>query len=320
MKVFVAGATGAIGRPLTRLLLARGHQVLGLTRSPAGVAGLRSQGVEPVIADALDRESLLDAVKGLAADAVIHELTALRKPPLRPSGMALTNRLRTSGTANLLAAADRLGARRVVTQSIILGYGFRDHGDRTLTEDDPFGIRAGDLTDETVTALKSAEEQTFTAPEGIALRYGLLYGGDAADMRALLAKRGVPVSAGGVLGWLHHQDAAAATVAALEHGRAGQAFNIVDDEPATWRNMFTTMAASFGAPAPLRVPKWLLRLIAPYAALVAADTSMRVSNAKATRDLGWRPEFRSFREGIAAVASSERQPSSGWQAAAAGRR
>ena len=129
MRIFVAGANGAIGTYLTRLLVARGHSVIGLIRDPAAAPGLRALGVQPVVADALDRNSLLRAVEGLAADAVIHELTALRKPPLRAGGMTLTNRLRTEGTANLLAAADRLGADRIVTQSIILGYGYHDHGD-----------------------------------------------------------------------------------------------------------------------------------------------------------------------------------------------
>jgi nucleoside-diphosphate-sugar epimerase len=303
MKVFLAGANGALGIPLTRLLLARGHQILGLIRDPAGAPALRAIGVEPVVADALDRASLLRAVERFSADAVIHELTALRKPPLRPSGMTLTNRLRIEGTDNLIAAAARLGAKRIVTQSIILGYGFRDHGDRILTEDDSFGVPAGDLTDAAVRALHVAEIMTFKAAQGIALRYGLLYGGDGPQMRATLAKRGVPVSTGGLLGWVHHLDAAAATVAALENGQPGHAYNIVDDQPATWREVFTAMAAGFGAPAPRRVPRWLLRVFAPYIASVAAGTSMRVSNAKARRELGWQPRFRTYHEGIAAMVS-----------------
>jgi nucleoside-diphosphate-sugar epimerase len=301
MKVLLAGADGALGTPLTRLLLARGHTILGLIRNPSGAATLRARGVEPIVADALDREGLLRAVDRHSADAVIHELTALKKPPLRPSRMTMTNRLRTEGTANLLAAAGRLGAKRIVTQSIVLGYGFRDHGDHMLTEADPFGIQAGDLTDATLAALHAAEAQTFTAPEGIALRYGLLYGGDAAQIRPALAKRGVPVATGGPLGWVHHLDAASATVAALERGRPGQAYNIVDDQPATWGEVFTAMAAAFGAPPPRHVPRWLLRLIAPYLAAVVIDTSIHVSNAKAKTELGWQPRFRNYREGIAAM-------------------
>jgi nucleoside-diphosphate-sugar epimerase len=194
MRVLVAGASGALGVPLTRLLVARGHSVVGLIRNPSGADVVRALGAEPLVADALDRDDLLRTVNGLPADAVIHELTSLRKPPLRANGMAVTNRLRTEGTASLLAVAERLGAKRMVTQSIILGYGFRDHGDRILTERDTFGIPAGDLTDDAVAALASAEMQTFKAPEGIALRYGLLYGGDGAQTRTMLKKRGVPVS------------------------------------------------------------------------------------------------------------------------------
>jgi nucleoside-diphosphate-sugar epimerase len=303
MKVLVAGANGAIGTPLTRLLLARGHQVLGLIRDPAGVSALGAFGVEPIVANALDRDSLLRAVKPFRADAIIHELTALRKPPFRPSGMVVTNRLRTQGTDNLLAAATVLGASRLVTQSIVLGYGCRDHGDRLITEDDPFGIPGGDLLDSTLLALDLAEMKTFTIAEGITLRYGFFYGGDAPHMRQMLAKRGVPVMAGGLLGWVHHFDAAAATVAALERGRPGQAYNIVDDQPATWREVITTMAEGFGAPSPRQVPQWLLRLVAPYVAKVAGDTSMRVSNEKAKQELGWQPRFRNYHEGIAVMVS-----------------
>ena len=303
MKVLLAGASGAIGIPLARQLIAHDHQVLGLTRGHAGAGRLAALGARPLVADALDRDSLLRAVDGLAADAVIHELTALKKPPRKHSGMALTDRLRTEGTTNLLAAAEVLGAKRFLTQSLILGYGYRDHGARVLTEQAPFGRLAGDRCDPHVAAMRSTEQQAFTAPEGIALRYGLLYGGDAEQMRALLAKRGLPVATGGVLGWIHHQDAVAATVAALEHGRAGQAYNLVDDLPATWQEVFTAMAEAFGAPPPRKLPTWLFRLVAPYVASFAIETSMRVSNAKAQTELGWRPMFPTYHEGIQAMVS-----------------
>jgi nucleoside-diphosphate-sugar epimerase len=237
----------------------------------------------------------------LTADAVIHELTALRKAPTRHSGMVLTDRLRIEGTTNLLAAAESLGAPRFLTQSIILGYGYRDHGNHVLTEAEPFGRPAGQPGDPHVVAMASTEQQAFGAPIGIALRYGLLYGGDAEQMRPLLARRGLPISKGGLLGWIHHDDAAAATVAALENGRAGNAYNIVDDEPATWAQVYTAMAAAFDAPPPRRLPRWLFRLAAPYVASFAVDTSMRVSNAKARLELDWKPAFRSYREGIEAA-------------------
>jgi nucleoside-diphosphate-sugar epimerase len=303
MKVFLAGAGGALGVPLVRHLIAHGHDVMGLTRGP-DAERLTALGARPVIADALDRSALLHAVQGLTADAVIHELTALRKAPTRHSGMALTDRLRTEGTTNLLAAAEALAAPRFLTQSIILGYGYRDHGNHVLTEADPFGRPAGHPGDPHVAAMASTERQAFTAPIGIALRYGLFYGGDAQQMRPLLARRGLPISQGGLLGWIHHDDAAAATVAALENGRAGNAYNIVDDEPATWAQVYTAMASALEAPPPRRLPRWLFRMAAPYVASFAVDTSMQVANTKARLELDWKPVFRSYREGIEAAASA----------------
>jgi nucleoside-diphosphate-sugar epimerase len=261
-----------------------------------------------VIADALDRDALLRALEGQSADAVIHELTALRKSPLRHSGMALTDRLRDAGTTNLLAAAEQLGARRFLTQSFILGYGYRDHGNQLLSEEAPFGVRQGDACDPHLDAMRSTEQQAFSAPEGIALRYGLLYGGDGEQMCTQLASRKVPVANGGTLGWIHHEDAAAATVAALEHGGGGQAYNLVDDRPATWAEVFTAMARAFGAPPPWKLPRWLFRLVAPYVATFAVDTAMRVSPAKAHAELNWRPVFPTYLDGIADMVSIGRQP------------
>jgi nucleoside-diphosphate-sugar epimerase len=309
MKVLLAGASGALGVTIARHLIPHGHEVLGLTRDPGGGDRLIELGMTPVIADALDRDALLRALDGQSADAVIHELTALRKPPLRHSGMALTDQLRSVGTTNLLAAAQQLGARRFLTQSFILGYGYRDHGNQLLTEEAPFGIPQGDACDPHLEAMRSTEQQTFTAPEGIALRYGLLYGGDAEQMRTQLASHKVPVASGGLLGWIHHKDAAAATVAALEHGRGGQAYNLVDDRPATWEEMFTAMARAFGTPTPWRLPRWVFRLVAPYVATFAVDTSMRVSPAKAHAELGWRPAFPTYLDGIAGMVTAAGQAS-----------
>jgi nucleoside-diphosphate-sugar epimerase len=250
------------------------------------------------VADVLDRDALLRAVDGLAADAVIHELTALKNAPARHSGMALTDRLRTEGTAHLLAAAENVGARRFLTQSVIFGYGYYDHGDHLVTEDDPFGRTAGNAGDAHIAAMRSTEEQAFGAREGIALRYGLFYGGDIRRMRSLLARQRIPVAAGGLLGWVHHDDAAAATVAALENGRPGQAYNVVDDLPATWREVVSTMADGFGAPPPRAIPGWLMRLVAPYVASFAVDTSLQVDNSKAKRELDWQPRYPTYRHGI----------------------
>jgi nucleoside-diphosphate-sugar epimerase len=304
MKVLLAGATGAIGLPLTRMLVQRGHEVLGLARNPAGAGSLQALGAVPLVADALDRDSLLRAVRGRTADAIIDELTALKKPPYHHGGMAMTNRLRIDGSANLLKAAQALGAKRFVTQSIVFGYGYYDHGTSLLTEEAPFGMPAGDAFDTHMAAMLAAERQALSLPEGIALRYGLFYGGDAALMQPMLKRRRLPVVSGGLLGWVHHDDAVTATVAALERGRAGRAYNIVDDQPATWREVFTAMADAFDAPRPLVVPRWLLRLGAPYAARVAVGTSMRVGNAAAKNELGWQPRFRSYHDGIRAMAAA----------------
>jgi nucleoside-diphosphate-sugar epimerase len=203
----------------------------------------------------------------------------------------------------LLTAAEQLGARRFVTQSIIIGYGICDHGDGRVTEDNSFGIPAGDSADAMIGALHSAEAQTFSAPEGIALRYGLFYGGDALQIRTLLKARAIPVAFGGLLGWVHHHDAAAATVAALESGRAGQAYNIVDDQPATWLEVFDAMAEGLGAPRPRRIPRPVLRVIAPWLTRFAFDTNIHVSNEKAKRELGWKPRYKTFREGVKAMAT-----------------
>ena len=305
MKVFVAGANGALGIPLTQQLQDRGHEVIGMTRSEAGASELRSLGARPVVADALDREALLRATDGLAADVVVHELTALSKPPLRVSGMDATNRLRSEGSRNLVEVARKIGARRFVTQSIIFGYGFSDHGDEVLTEAAPFGQPEGKPTDRIQAALVDAEAMAADAGEGIALRYGLLYGGDAPNIVPLLRRRMVPVTEGGVLGWIHHHDAAAATVAAIEKGAPG-AYNVVDDQPATFEQMFTAMADAIGAPRPWKLPRWLLNVVAPYLVAFGMDTQMRVSNEKASTELGWRPRYPSYREGVAAMAGGLR--------------
>lgn len=307
MRVLVAGATGALGVPLVTQLSAAGHTVLGITRSEDGAARLRSLGAEPVIADVLDRDQLLRAVGGIRADAVLAELTALKKAPLRHSDMAATNTLRIDGTTNLLEVARSVGAGRFVTQSIVFGYGYIDHGSHVLTEADFFGHSDGSPFDPHIAAMVSTEEQAFRADDidGIALRYGLLYGGDADTVERMLRKRSLPVARrGGLLAWVHHDDAAAATVAALERGRDGEAYNIVDDTPATFREIITAIADSRQAPRPLVVPGSLLKLIAPYGGVVLNDVNMLVSNAKARRELGWNPRYPSYREGLRSTAKA----------------
>ena len=310
MRVLLAGASGAIGTPLTRQLIAAGHQVVGISRSPANAQRLRDAGAEAVVADVMDRESLLTAVRGMQADAVLHELTALGTTKMRQA-VRDTNALRTTGTAHLLAAARAIGAHRFLTQSIVLGYGYRDHGPRVLTEDDPFAepVSGGYLAD-AVAAIRATEEQVFSADEmeGIALRYGAFYGQDKGTrvIINLVRKRRLPApsSGGGFVNFIYLEDAAAATVAALEKGRAGQAYNIVDDEPVCWADYLDALAAEIGVRRPWRVPTWMLRAIPPLHAIIS--TSMRVSNAKARRELGWAPAVSSYREGIPLVVKTNR--------------
>lgn len=309
MKVLLAGASGAVGTPLTQQLIAAGHEVAGITRSQASAGRLHAVGAQAVVADVMDRQNLLAAVRGVRADAVMHQLTALGTRRMR-AAMRGTNALRTTGTAHLLAAARAVGAHRFLTQSIVFGYGYRDHGPQVITEDDPFAEPEPGPLGPAIAAMRSTEEQVFSASEmeGIALRYGLFYGQDSVTqmITSLVRKHRLPVpsSGGGFATFIYLEDAAAATVAALDKGRAGQAYNIVDDEPVRWAGYLDALAAEFGARRPWRVPTWMLRPV-PYLHTIMT-TSMRVSNAKARRELGWAPAIPTYREGIPLVAKASR--------------
>jgi nucleoside-diphosphate-sugar epimerase len=304
MRVLLAGASGALGTPLTRQLIGAGHQVVGLSRSPANAERLRSIGAEAVVADVMDRGGLLAAVRDVRADAVMHQLTALGSMSVR-NPMRATNALRTTGTANLLAAARAVGAHRFLTQSIVFGYGYWDHGPGLVTEDTPLADPGRGPLGSAVAAIRSTEEQVCTADEieGVALRYGLFYGQDSFTRMIVNAVRKrrlpVPASGGGFINLIYLEDAAAATVAALDKGRAGQAYNIVDDEPVRWADYMDALAAEVRARRPRRIPVWLLRAIPYLYALMT--TSMRVSNAKAKRELDWVPTVSTYREGIGLV-------------------
>ena len=312
MKVLVAGASGAIGIPLTRRLIGAGYRVVGLSRTSANQDRLRALGAEPLVADAMDRDALLRAVDGLQADAVIHQLTALKdaSPRLRTDDPTIA--LRTRGTRNLLEMARLVGARRFLTQSLIFGYGYGDHGAKALTEEDPFGRPQGGYCDPIIAGLHSAEQQTFAANgiEGIALRYGLFYGpGTSSDLfvgqmrRRLLV---IPRGGGGTVSWVHVEDAASATVAALERGQKGQAYNVVDDEPVNWRDFTRTLAEAFGTPRPPELPRWVFRLAVPYFAVMMTST-LRVLNARARTELGWTPSTPTYRDGIRRMVAPQRE-------------
>ncbi|WP_063763356.1 NAD-dependent epimerase/dehydratase family protein [Streptomyces sp. NRRL WC-3742] len=304
--VLLAGATGAVGAPMTRALVGAGYSVLALARSEGSAQAARAAGAVPVRADALDRDGLLKAVDGLAADAVIHQLTAMKAPSRRLTEDNPTNVLRSLGSANLLEAAGVLGARRFLTQSLVLGYGYHDHGERSVTEEDPFGVRRGSVSDHVITGLVEAEDRLFAADhvDGTALRYGLFYGpGTWFDPTPGSRPMPVPLNGGGVMSWIHVDDAVSGTLAALEHGRAGEAYNLVDDRPARFGEL--AAAARRGRPG-LRLPGWALRAAVPYLGDLMLDTTLRVSNAKAARDLGWTPRYPDHRAGTAAPAGRTR--------------
>ena len=307
MKVLLAGATGAIGGPLLAAMAAAGHEVFAIIRDEAHRRTVTDSGAIPVVADVMDREGLLRAVRGVSADAVMHQATALRSARRKLTRDDPTIALRGPGSEHLLAAARAVGARRFVTQSLITGYGYRDHGDELLTEEAPFGESVGTVADLVSESSLEAERHAFTADgiEGIALRYGLFYGPKAfSDLFAGMMRKRLPVLPRGRTGtacFVHVEDAAAAAVAALERGVPGAAYNIVDDQPATWREFMTEVSEAHGTPGPVAVPAWLIRGMVPYLGCLMIDTTMRVSNARAARELGWRPVHTGLRAGLAAV-------------------
>jgi nucleoside-diphosphate-sugar epimerase len=293
--ILLAGASGVLGAHVTRALTDAGHKVTGLGRSPAN--GIR--------ADLMDREALLRAVDGHRFDTVIHAATALRDAPLRHRDMHATDDLRTEGTAHLIEAAEITGARRFVTESMIFGYGYGDHGDRALTEEDTFGPPGADAELERhVGAMREKERLTFTTPglDGISLRFGLFYGPGGTDgLLPMLRGRKLPVARdqGRVLPWVELTDAAHAVVAAVERGRPGEAYNIADDTPMGFGTHIRAVADRFGLPKPLTVPRWLMRPMS--LAHTVVSTNLRVSTEKARRELEWTPAFTSAYDGLAAM-------------------
>jgi nucleoside-diphosphate-sugar epimerase len=303
MRVVVAGATGAIGVPLVRDLVDHGHEVIGVTRSAQSAADNGHIWAGAIVANVLDAESLRSAARPIRADAVIHQLTALARPPIRYRDLDQTNDLRIRGTRHLLELAAVVGATRFVTQSFFGGYGYGDHGEAILTEEDhfaPSGRSAG--LERALAAMRSGEQQVLSSTnvEGVALRYGLFYGpGRPLDpVLKMLGRRRFPIprGGGGTLSYLYVPDAARATVAALERGRAGQAYNVCDDEPVPWGTFISAMAMTFGTPPPIRVPSWMLRA-APYAHAFMTST-IRLSNQRAKEELDWSPSAPTYREGL----------------------
>jgi nucleoside-diphosphate-sugar epimerase len=309
MKVLVAGATGVLGRQLLPRLIGAGHDVAGTTRTPAKERQLREAGATPFVVDGLDREGTLRAVTSFEPEAIIHELTALSSMDMRhfERDFALTNRLRTEGTDHLLAAGRAVGVRRFVAQSFA-GWPYARTGSMVKTEEDPLDPAPIAPMRPTVAAIRHLEAAVLGAEwtEGLVLRYGGLYGPgttlDAAgsEMLEMIRKRMFPIVGGGTGYWsfVHVEDAADATVAALERGQRG-IYNIVDDEPAALAEWLPVVAEQMGAGAPRRVPRWMGRLLGGEAVATMSVEGRGASNARARRELGWQPRHASWRDHLA---------------------
>jgi 2-alkyl-3-oxoalkanoate reductase len=304
MRVFVAGAAGAIGMRLVPQLLARGHHVTATTRSEEKARRLRAFGADTVALDGLDAAAVLDAVARAEPDAIVHEMTALHGTTDMKHfdrWFAVTNELRTMGTEHLLAAAEATGIGRFVAQSYT-GWTNARNGRPVKTEEDALEAEPPKEQRRSLAAIRFLEHAVTTAPlHGIALRYGSFYGpGASEDLVAMARARRLPIvgGGGGVWSWIHLDDAAAATVAAVERGPAG-VYNVVDDEPARVAEWLPHLARAAGAKPPRHVPRWLGRLAVGDVGVRWMTESRGASNAKAKRELGWRLLYPSWREGFA---------------------
>ncbi len=307
MRVFVMGATGALGRYLVPELVAAGHEVTATTRTPGKVVQLREAGAEPVVVDGLDRDAVIAAVRAAAPEVIVHQMTALadmrslRKPDKL---FAATNELRTRGTDNLLSAAAQAGTRRVIAQSNI-NVNERSGGP-VKTEEDPLDSRPVRSATRAMAAIKHVEKTVpFEAPEGIVLRYGNFYGPGTGDfLLDAVRKRQLPLIGGGTGIWsfIEITDAAAATLAAVECGEPG-VYNVVDSDPAPVAEWLPYLAKVLGAKPPLRMPAWLGRLLAGDFVVTLMTSARGSSNDKARKDLGWEPRYASWQEGFRAWVS-----------------
>ncbi len=309
MRVFVTGATGALGRHLVPGLVAAGHEVTGTTRTPGKVAQLRAAGAEPVVVDGLNREVVTAAVLAAAPEVIVHQLTALadlrnlRKPD---QVFAATNELRTRGTDNLLAAAARAGTRRIIAQSYAGPGPDKPSGRALKTEEDPLDWRPFRSAAQMPAAITYVDKTVpAQAREGLVLRYGGFYGPGTGDFLVeATRKRQVPVIGGGTGVWsfVEITDAAAATVAAVGRGEPG-VYNVVDSDPAPVAGWLPYLAEILGAKPPRQVPAWLGRLLAGEFVAAQMTSSRGYSNDKAKKELGWEPRYASWREGFRAWVS-----------------
>ena len=305
MRVFVAGGSGVLGQRLVPQLVALGHQVTATTTNPAKVGLLEQLGADAVVMDGLDAVSVRTAVAKARPDAIAHQMTAISethagKPDIKHPDrwFAITNRLRTEGTDNLLAAAQGNGVSHIVAQSYASWNGKREGG-WVKTEEDPLDVQVGTRSQVGMEAINHLEDVVLAAG-GAVLRYGALYGPGATDDQVeLVRKRQFPLVGGGTgySSWVHLDDAASATVLALEQKATG-VFNIVDDEPAPAAEWLPHLAKVAGAKPPMRIPKWLARILAGETAVIMMTEGRGFSNAKAKRELGWQLRYPSWRQGF----------------------
>src|ERR687889_920340 len=311
MRVFVAGATGAIGKQLVPRLVRAGHEVHGMTRSESKQAMLHELGAVPVVADALDPDQVAEAVGRARPEVIVHQLTAIGAINMRhfDRDFALTNRLRTEGTDHLLSAGQAVGVRRFVAQGVGAYGAYARAGGPVKTEEDPVDPAPAREMRETLAAIRHLEEAVVGArwTEGIVLRYGAFYGPGTSgtpggEQFELVRKRKFPLvgDGGGVWSFIHIADAAEATVAAVERGSRG-VYNVVDDDPAPVAEWLPAMAQELGAKRPMRVPRFIGRLFAGEAGVVMMTEVRGASNAKAKRELGWRPAHPSWRQELPAA-------------------
>ncbi len=301
VQVFVAGGTGVVGRRLVSQLVARGHQVTATTTRAAKLGLLERLGAKAVVMDGLDGVSVGEVVAEAQPDAIVHQMTAIaHEPDMKHMDrwFATTNRLRTEGTDHLLAAAEATGVSHFVAQSYASWNGIREGG-RVKTEKDPLDMMMGTAAQPVMEAVRHLEDVVINAG-GAILRYGGLYGPGATDDQVeLVRKRKFPLVGGGTgyCSWVHLDDAASATVLAVEQTATG-VFNIVDDEPAPASEWLPYLAACAGAKPPMRVPGWLARLLAGEVAVAMMTEGRGFSNARAKAELGWELLYPSWRQGF----------------------
>ncbi len=318
MRIFITGATGALGRRLVPLLVADGHEVTGTTTTESKLALLREQGAEGVVLDVLDPNAVMAAVMRAEPEVLIHEATALSNMGANmrkfDRDFAVTNRLRTEGTDNLLAAAKAAGTRRFVAQSYA-GWPSERKGSMVKTEDDPFDPNPLPAMRETHAAIRHLERAVTHAQgiEGIVLRYGGFYGPGTSlseggvHAEAVRQRKFPIVGAGtGVWSFIHILDAATATLLAAEQGAPG-VYNIVDDDPAPVCEWLPELASILGAKPPRHVPLWLGRILGGEPVVVMMTELRGASNAKAKRELGWQPLYPSWRQGFRALGEGSAQ-------------